>query len=220
MNIIRLLCLSIVVHVSANAQGEERAYNQQNPQLRTEQSRPSPDYAMNSPHQNVPDYEEVAYNAGRDNSLYDRNEHLREWDYQENWHNNRNAYLEGQTPPDRRQANPQYQEYYQQQQSYQDPRYNYQGQVGYESNYQQYNHHNGDAPNYKPYQVYWGKNMVRPWDYGENWHDTQRTRRAYLRGNNRPYHYPDLPEYRFYPPENYYHSRNYYPSQEQQPTTP
>lgn len=155
--------------------------------------------------------EEVAF-RGRDsdNTLYDKNQYRKEWDYRDSWRYQREPYLEGENQPYR----PQYSNdsYYYQQQAYnhnlpQYPHHSY--------NYYQYDYNQGYPVqvNYGPepreryyhsdtdqYQVIHGDNNVRmrPWQNRDYW---RYNRDAYLHGNNRPFHYPELQEYRQYYPQ-------------------
>jgi hypothetical protein len=107
----------------------------------------------------------------RDRTLYDKNQNQKDWYYQDKWRYDKDAYLEGENqplPPSQRDGRGD------------QPRYNGNNQSNHASN-----NHRGD-------QVIHGDDLIPAWDYRDNW---RYNRDAYLQGNNRPYHYPDIPEY-------------------------
>lgn len=149
---------------------------------------PQPVAENNSP-------EEVAFNDRRnDQTLFDKTQYRRDWDYRTAWRNDSDAYFQGNTRPD-----PAY--YYntqtpsnQYQPVYYQRYHNHHGHYYNSPNTPYYNNSNQYSYPSKNFQVIRGDrdHMIPPWDNQTYW---RYNRDAFLSGNNRPYHYPDVREY-------------------------
>ncbi|MBA3721279.1 MAG: hypothetical protein H0W88_02640 [Parachlamydiaceae bacterium] len=95
--------------------------------------------------------EEIAYvDRNDDKDLYDRSENANNWNYQQNWQNDSNAYLRGQNNPSQNNSN----------------EYNYQPRSG---NYYQGNYKNNNYYQPEPNNNVNSPTINRSWDYRENW---------------------------------------------------
>lgn len=137
----------------------------------------------------------MAYDPDRrDNTLYDKNQYRKDWYYQDKWRYDREPYLEGENQP------------------LPPPPVNENSQQAVAQGYS--NRHHYVRPNQRD-QVIHGDDLIPAWDYRDNW---RYNRDAYLRGNNRPYHYPDVEEYQEDNRDYYYNQPNgqYYNRQQYQ----